>query len=352
MCTNFRQESGHPFIVTEPAWKNPNRYQSEGPFLAAAYQSLTGIDGVAWFSCQTPGYETDPLKPFWRTGDQLSTHKWNHCYPAMMAGFPANALLYRRGYLKQADPIVEEVRSLESLFRREAPRIDDNEAYGDQRDLPNLKPGWAPKAGGINRAAYLIGPVMTKTGGDSTDSEVADFSRWFDPAAGTITSATSELIWDYRREICTMNAPKAQGVTGFLKRAGGRFELAAVTIESSNAYATVNLVSLDDRPIRDSREVLAQVVTVNRLTGFKTRPAKFTLGKGDSAYTVEGEQIERIGKPPFRIANTRVTITVDNPDLTEAIVLDINGYPSSKLTVTDGCVELPSDAVYVVLRDP
>ncbi len=46
------------------AWKNPNRYQSEGPFLVAAYQSLTGLDGVAWFSCQTPGYETDPAQAF------------------------------------------------------------------------------------------------------------------------------------------------------------------------------------------------------------------------------------------------------------------------------------------------
>ncbi len=27
MCTNWRQEEGHPFIATETAWKNPNRYQ-------------------------------------------------------------------------------------------------------------------------------------------------------------------------------------------------------------------------------------------------------------------------------------------------------------------------------------
>ena len=40
VSTNWIQEEGHPFIVTETAWKNPNRYQSEGPFLAAAYQSL------------------------------------------------------------------------------------------------------------------------------------------------------------------------------------------------------------------------------------------------------------------------------------------------------------------------
>ena len=350
MCTNFRQQVGHPFIATETAWKNPNRYQSEGPFLAAAYQSLTGIDGVAWFACQTPGYETDPLKPFWRTGDQLSTHKWNHCYPAMMSGFPASALLYRRGDLRQAAPVVVEVRSRDSLFEREPPRIDDNEAYGDQRNSPELKPGWTGRDGEINRAAFLIGPVMTRIG-DPNDSQVADLSRWFDPKAGQIRSATEELTWDYLREICTMNAPRAQGVTGFLKRGGGRYALQDVTIESENDYATVNVVSLDDQPIRDSRQVLVQVVTVNRLSGFRTKEATFTLGKGDSTYTVKGEQIERIGKPPFRIANTLVTVTVQNRQLNKAVILDINGYPVAEQPITGGRIRLPKNCVYLVLQD-
>jgi len=350
MCTNFRQEIGHPFIVTETAWKNPNRYQSEGPFLAAAYQSLTGVDGVAWFSCQTPGYETDPLKPFWRIGDQLSTHKWNHCYPAMMAGFPANALLYRRGYLKEAEPVVIEQRSLKSLFNREAPRISDNEAYGDQRDLLDLKPNWQPRGDQINRAAFLVGPVMTKTGGDPNKSTATDLKKWFDPAAGRIESATGELVWDYRREVCSMKSPKAQGMTGFLKRAGGTFKLPDVTIESANDYATVNVVSLDDRPLSESESVLVQVVTANRLTGFKTNPTTITVGEGDSAYTVEGEQIERIGVPPFRVANTQVVLTFKNSTLTDAIVLDINGYPVARTAVNNGRIELPNNAVYVVLQ--
>ena len=350
MCTNWRQEEGHPFIVTETAWKNPNRYQSEGPFLVAAYQSLTGLDGVAWFSCQTPTYETDPLKQFWRVGDQFATHKWNHCYPAMMAGFPANALLFRTGYLKQADPVVRDVRSLADIFARQPPRIHDNEAYGDQRNLPDLQPGWEGAPGEVNRAAFLVGPVVTRTGGDPSESHVADLSLFFDPKAGTIRSATKELLWDYRREICTMDAPKAQGATGFLRESGGRLELSDVTIESQNDYATINVVSLDGRPINESEKVLIQVVTENRLTGFRTEPSTFTVGKGDGAYTVEGEQIVRIGKPPFRIAHTLATVTVKNRRLAQAVVLDINGYPKSTMSIPKGRVTLPKDAIYVILR--
>jgi len=350
MCTNWRQEEGHPFIVTETAWKNPNRYQSEGPFLVAAYQSLNGVDGVAWFSCQTPRYETNPLKPFWRIGDQMATHKWNHCYPAMMAGFPANAILYRQGYLQQAEPVVREVRTLEKVFQREPPRILDNETYGDQRYLADLQPGWKPASSEINRAAFLIGPVTTNTGGDPAESRVADLQAYFDPQAGAIQAATGELLWDYKRRVCTMDSPQAQGVTGFLKSAGAKFDLSDVTLESENEYATINVVSLDALPIGESKQVLLQVVTLNRLTGFETKPATFTVGKGDGAYSVEGEQIVRIGKPPFRIANTRVKATIRNPSLDEAVVLDINGYPREKIDINHGQVVLPEDATYVILR--
>ena len=146
-----------------------------------------------------------------------------------------------------------------------------------------------------------------------------------------------------------MDAPHAQGVTGFLQAAGGRFSLSDVTIESENEYATINVVSLDEQPLADSKRILLQVVTVNRLTGFRTKPATFKVGNGDSGYVVEGEQIERIGKPPFRIANTKVTVCVKNPSVRRAVVLDINGYPTSTHPIEAGRFQLPEDAIYVVL---
>ena len=350
MCSNWTQEEGVPFIVTETAWKNPNRYQSEGPFLVAAYQSLNGVDAVCWFSCQTPRYETDPRKTFWRSGDQFSTHKWNHCYPAMMAGFPANALLYRRGDIRQPEPVVVDVRPMDDVWDRVPPRISDNETYGDQRDPPDLQPGWTAPPGQINRVAYLVGPVRSRLGGDPAASRAADLGRWFDPAKGVIRSVTGELMWNYRKELCAMNTPRAQGVTGFLARNGGRFPLGDVTIESGNDYATVNVVSLDGAPIATSAKVLVQVVTVNRLSGYRTKDATFRVGKGEGAYEVKGEQIERIGEPPFRIANTEVTVTVGNPSLVRATVLDINGYKAAEIPVENGRVTLPKNAIHTILR--
>ncbi len=354
MCTNWRQEEGHPFILTETAWKNPNRYQSEGPFLVAAYQSLNGVDAIFWFSCQTPRYEENPLKSFWRVGDQFSTHKWNHCYPAMMAGFPANALLFRKGYLKEAErPVVLERRTMDEIWDREAPSVVDDEIRGDARDHPQLQPGWQAEEGEINQAVYQVGPVMSVTGADESSVEAIDLAPYFDPGEGTIRSLTGELLWDYRRELCRMDAPKAQGVTGFLARNGGTFELSDVTIDSRNDYATVNVVALDDRPIRQSESVLVQVVTVNRLSGWETRDVEIPFGRapeGREAPKIAAEQIVRMGEPPFRIANTEVAVTVANPGLKRAVVLDINGYPVREIPVESGRFAMPADAIYAVLR--
>lgn len=77
---------------------------------------------------------------------------------------------------------------------------------------------------------------MTKTGGDPNKSTATDLKKWFDPAAGRIESATGEIVWDYRREVCSMKSPNAQGMTKFLKLAGGTFKFPDVTIESANDY--------------------------------------------------------------------------------------------------------------------
>jgi hypothetical protein len=350
MCTNWIQEEGHPFIVTETAWKNPNRYQSEGPFLAAAYQSLGGVDAICWFSCQTPRYELDPLKSFWQTEGQSCTHKWNCCYPAMMAGFPANALLYRKQYLKPAEVIVRMNRTTEEMWDRKIPPVSDNETYGDQRQVAELKPGWQPSHDEINRAVYQIGAVRSIHAAASPETQVRDFSEQFEPKNGEIRSSTGELKWNYRKEICLMDTPKAQGITGFLARNGGRFSFADVTIQTANDYATINVVSLDDQPIASSSRVLVQVVTVNRLTGFETKDAKFKVGDGPEAYEMEGEQIIRIGTPPFRIANTEVSLSFRNPKLTQAIILDINGYPIKSVKIENQTLRLPKDCFYAVVR--
>ena len=81
-------------MVTESGWVNPLGYQSEGPFLMAAYQSLTGMDNFYWFSADTPAYDMDPFISFLNFPEGKPLWKWR-LEPVVEASFPACALMYR-----------------------------------------------------------------------------------------------------------------------------------------------------------------------------------------------------------------------------------------------------------------
>jgi hypothetical protein len=347
LTANFKSHIGHPFIVTETSWKHPNLYQAEGPFLISAYQSLGGVDAVYWFSANAELWLTDPRRLFWRVGDSYALDKWSCSTPMLMGMFPAASLVYRQGYLKEGEPVVVERRTLESLFQREAPIIDDNEIYGVSRETEECK-RMRREDGRLSRAAFLVGPVQMKLG-DKRPSQQADFSRFLDGKRGIIHSNTGQLAWNYNDGTCTMNAPQAQGVTGFLKRAGGRFKLADVTIESKNDYAAISVVSLDGKPLRTSRRILIQVGTTTRLTGWQTKPVEFDFQKTK----IQGEEIVNTGKPPWQIANTQVAITIRNTFIEHAHKVTLAGRDGGEISLKQdekSCsVRLPHDAMYVVL---
>jgi hypothetical protein len=348
LTTNFKQHWGHPFLVTETSWKHPNLYQSEGPFLIAAYQSLGGVDAVYWFSADEPTWLLDPRRLFWKVGDSYALNKWSCSTPMLLGMFPAAATLFRRGYLREGDPVVEEFRSLDELWRRNPPLIDDNEIYGVRTRAEDLTS--ARIAGDrVSRVAYLVGPVQVQYGA-AGKSRVTDLTPFLDAQRGRITSHTKQLSWNHQIGLCEMNTSRAQGVTGFLKSAGGTFAYDDVTIESDNDYATVTVVALDDRPLTESRKVLVQVGTTARLSGWRTEPTQLDFAK----QKIEGERIVHTGSPPWRIANTQVTVAIGNPHLQRATRLNVSGYRAEDVSVTrtgDSLrVRLPADTMYLILH--
>ena len=70
-------------------------------------------------------------------------------------------------------------------------------------------------------------------------------------------------------------------------------------MESQNEYATVQVVSIDGRPIAASKKLLVQAGTTERLTGFESKPVEFEFEKR----RVKGEEILNTGHPPRLIAN-------------------------------------------------
>jgi hypothetical protein len=344
---NIRQPAGHTFIVPEGNWVPPLSRQSEGPLLIAAYQGLTGVDGYYWFATGEEGWR----QPASANGYLPSVGKWVFATPMVLGQFPAAALMHRMGYVKQAAPAVVEKRPLSALWRREAPAVPESPSYDPNRDASRPVEG---ERGSIDPLAFLAGPVVVEFVDDEAKAKVTTargLDECIDRDAGTVRSLTGELLWDYANGVARLDAPKAQGVTGRLKSAGGTFKLSDVTIDSKDEYATIVVVAMDDRPLAQSTRVLVQVGTVARPTGWRTRPAR--LGEGDDA--VDGEEIASFGKAPWQITATAATLTINNAKLRRAVALDPNGMPLRELTLkaAPGAVSLalPPDALYVVLTD-
>jgi hypothetical protein len=313
------------------------------------------VDSFYWFAAGEPNWLRDPRRMFWRVGESYALDKWSISTPTGAAQWPAYALAFRRGYIKPADaPVVYEERALTDLWQRRVPAISESGRFDPNRDAGSFAPQ-SPVKQEVDRLAFMVGPVHVKYGGDAKNTRVLpDLGKYIDRAAGVVRAVTGEIALNYKQGLMTVDAPKFQGVSGFLKDAGGSFELKDVTVSSTNAYATVGVVSMDDAPLANSRKLLVQVGTTARLTGWTTRKASFKAEGGDQSPTVEGEQIVSTGSPPWQIANTEVTVTLHNPTITKATLLDVNGYPAAEIPVTrDGdkrVVKLPPNALYVILQ--
>ena len=340
----LKQVAGHPMIIPESTWVPPISYQSEAPFLVAAYQSLTGIDAYYWFATGEEAWR----QPGAANGYRPSEGKWVCATPMLMGQWPAAALLYRMGYVKQAPPAVVENRALTDLWQRRMPIIAEDPGYDPNGDAARIAPSSAIKTG-VNPLAYLAGPVVAAYDADPAGSRVADLSRQIDDAKQVVTSLTGDLRWDYGKGVCTLNAPCAQGAAGFLK-AAGPLRVGALEIRCANEYATVLAVSLDGRPLPESRRVLVQVGTAERPTGWKTRAVEIKAGSG----VVRGEEVVDFGRKPWRIQDADITLAIANPGLSKVRVLDTNGMPVSEAPLQAAAggkeTKLPANALYVVLE--
>lgn len=347
---NVKQNTGHPFFITESGWNLPHVYQSEAPALIAAYQSLTGFDGFYWFYQTSVSYMEFPY--FEHLKDSATgmypMNRWTYATPGGIAQFPAYALMYRMGYISQGETMVHEVRTLDDLWNREIPIISEESGFDPNRDqLEGADTKSAVTA--VNPLAYLTGPVKVTLDGDPDKTFVNDaLEELIDADKGTVTSVTGELELNYRNGIFRFETPEAKGISGFT--AGhGTFAFDGLTIETGNEYITIGVISMDDRPLSESDKILVQTGTTYRPTGWKQEPSTYET-RGD---TLEGYTILDTGEMPWLAQPTDVTIELVNPEITRAWMLNTAGYPVRELKLKRKgnriSVRLPDDALYVVL---
>ena len=342
---NLKQIANYPMIISESNWVPPLAYQSEAPFLVSAYRSLTGVDGFYWFQTR----DTQWRQPSSANGYLPSLGKWVISTPEILGNFPAAALMYRKGYLKQGQPIVQEKRSLQDLWERRLPLISEEAHFPPDRERQYYN-YQLPDGQAVNPLAFLVGPVQVSYGPSPSNNQILDLRPYIDQQAQVIRSITGELVWDYGKGIATVNSPKAQGVSGFLK-GNGEIQLEQVAIASKNDYATILVVSLDGLAIAESQELLVQAGTVARPSGWQQRPISWKDKQGKRQ---EGLEILNFGQAPWKLIRNQTMLTINNPNLSEATPLDMNGMPQGTVEIikNNGVISFsfPSDAKYLLLR--
>lgn len=132
---------------------------------------------------------------------------------------------------------------------------------------------------------------------------------------------------------------------------GSSFFLPDVAIGCSNDYASIVLVSMDGKPLARSRRVLLRFGAAVRPTGWEVKPATREV-KGES---LEGYEIVKTGRLPWRMMNARAEIGVKNPHPRTAHILNSSGVTTKEvpLEVEEDRVRhlvLPEDALYILLK--
>lgn len=317
-----------PSIISEINWPMPNRYRADMPLLSAAYGALQGSDGFCFFAAGGAPWQ--------------QTHtKFGIQTPVVMGQFPAAALLYRKGMVKPGETVVRAELKLADLYALKGAPVAAPQNLDEFRtkDVPPGKAMQTTSLSSIDPLAFLVGRVemnITEPGGVS---KVVELSKYIDRDSKTVRSTTGELLWDYGRGLVRVNAPRAQGATGFLQRAG-TISLDNLTVTAGMEYGTILLVALDDRPLATSRKMLLQVMSEDANYGWSAP------GAGLRA-------IEDLGGAPIVVKKFEGTVVFRRPDAGSLRItpLDFNGYRTRR-AVRGKTLSLEAATMYYLIEAP
>lgn len=242
-CTPFLKwqlggVTGKPLVSSEWNWKAAGYFNSEGPVLVVAYGLLQDLAGFFQF-------EYDNL---------VSGHiGFNSLSEPTLAQFPMAALAFRRGDVRAA----KETITFDTTDRE----VAQSYATTGARAYSFFQ---TPE---IPRAISAVHKVRRNFLDHGTSPRTLDSARLLAEIRNPYTSDTGEIVWsveNHTNGIITVNAPKLQAVVGYF--AGRTMTLGNLTIGSPDLQA-VSLISLDDRPLGESQDMLLTVVGRMEYTG-------------------------------------------------------------------------------------
>ena len=320
-----------PSMISETTWNRPNRYRSEAPLYYACYGALQDSDAIVHFAYDGAEWSVKP--GFW-------TQPWTLMTPAMMGQFPAAALIFRRGLVSPGDVLVDLGLNVEQLLELKGTPLPQDAALDELRlkDVPKgsgLKPGEV-----IDPLVHYAGRVNVRFMKRGAASKVGDISKWVDRAHKTVTSTNKQLRLDYGKGALTIDAPQAQGVSGALRELGS-VETSALTVSSGMDLVHIMVVAMDGKPLKESAEMLLQVMSEERAADFGAEDAPDGMKK-----------ITSIGHDPWLVRKLEGTVGLKRPDAgrLKVTALDLNGEPVRAVGSAERIALEPGTVYYRIAR--
>ena len=320
-----------PSMISETTFCRPNRYRSEAPLYFAAYGALQDTDGIVHFAFDSSRWAVKP--GFWM-------QQWTLLTPAMMGQFPAAALIYRRGLVAPGQVLAEVKLNKTDLLHLKGTPLPQDAALDELRlaDVPRgteVKPGQR-----IDPLIHYAGRVDVSFVNEPGSTKVSDLTPFIDHARKTVTSSTGELQLDYGNGVLTVNAPRAQGVSGALKF-GGTTDLKDLHVTSDLELGHIIAVALDNQPLATSGRILLQVMSDEQETGHQTEPVGPTV-----------KRIISIGADPWQVRELNGTVRFKRADAGQLKVtaLDFNGYPAGPAGTAREIKLQPATMYYLIAR--
>ncbi len=270
----MKQVESKPFSITEWTQSGANQWKIEAaPIMAFYAMGLQGWDASFHF-----------IQSGTRLGDGwpgMSSYATDT--PAYVGQFPALAFAILHGHVKES-PIVAARRLSEADLFTGADALKQDATKGGYDVKNTIVDGGTPSE------AFAIGRVTVDFKGGKT--EQADFSKFWDQANKRIRSATSELVWDYGRQVITVETPKTQAVIG--RTGDGAFQLPGVSVKFKTPFVSTIFTPLDDLPLARSRHILITALAQDKQTGTR--------------YNADGTMLESTGTAPLLLEPVQATI--------------------------------------------
>jgi hypothetical protein len=266
--------SGKPLVISETNSDVPPLHRPETIPLLAAYASLHDWDVIFWFTLAMP---------------QKPDERYVQKYVYGIAGVPTQetqlmcgANIFLGGHVSAAKTAVQV-----SYTKRQL--IDSLITGGNSFRLPGFPMETVLRHRTEIRAFDAATPAnYPKPQGSG-------------PQADRVRSDTGELTWSFSRRqpgsgVVVIDAERTQGLIGYCG-ADGWSSTANLEVLCANAFASIILTSMDDRPLTTSRKMLlstcARTGTVRGSTGIEPvactiRLKQLGTGKGLTVHALDG----------------------------------------------------------------